>query len=118
MTDSLETKLHNFLKAQGGKHIDYEQIKYLVEKVWLTPKGGHYRMETLTRRWRKDKYKTVDISDRIGKDYKNNAIVALYYKTDSLMPSQTPKIAQYREFCCIEYWRGQAHNKKCFKTKL
>lgn len=81
MNESLETKLHNYLKEQNGKQVPYQDVKYLVEYVWITLKGGHYRMETLTRRARKDATKREnDISTRIGKVYKGNAITHFYYK--------------------------------------
>ncbi len=94
MKETLEIKLHNFLRAQGGRSIPYEQIKLLAEKVWLTSRGGHYRMEILTRRTRKDNLKENNISARIGKEYKNNAVVAFFYKTDSQMQ---PEIAPQQE---------------------
>ena len=84
---TLETLLHDYLKSRGGKHIKYEEIKYMVEKVWMTPDHGRYRMTTLERRARADHSKETDISQRIGKDIdpKTKAITAFYYKTDSLI---------------------------------
>ena len=114
---TLEEHLHDFLKAGGGKHYSYEEVKYQVEKVWLTSKGGHYRMETLTRRARKDNTKENDIASRIGKEYRNGPIVSFYYKTDSLLTEQ-PLTEVAKEFCCIEQWHGAQHNPKCFKLKL
>jgi len=82
---TLETLLHDYLKARGGKHVPYNEIKYQVEHVWMSPKEGRYRMTTLERRARADHTKETDISRRIGKTMKNGAITDFFYKTDSLI---------------------------------
>lgn len=31
---------------------------------------------------------------------------------------ENPMAVKTREFCCLEDWKGNAHNPKCFKLKL
>lgn len=91
MKNGLKEKLETYLQDIGGV-IPYNQVRRMVEEVWESPKGGHYRMETLTRRGRKDN-KLETSNEHIGKTYNEvGVITGFFYK-----PSQTPNPAPRQE---------------------
>ena len=79
MKPGLKEKLENYLQDMGGV-VPYNEVRRMVEEVWESPKGGHYRMETLTRRSRKDN-KLEESNERIGKIYNEQGVITgFFYK--------------------------------------
>lgn len=97
MKESLKSKLVNFIKAQGGKHIPHWQLE-------MQTKNWGYRASNMERRLRE--------CPEIGKVY-NDGVIKFYYY---LQPSQGAKPLATKEFCCGDQIKGlQTHSKDCLK---
>ena len=123
MKPGLKEKLENYLQDMGGV-VPYNEVRRMVEEVWESPKGGHYRMETLTRRSRKDN-KLEESNERIGKTYNEQGVITgFFYKgftepqkkvdRENILGTMRTLIG----FCCYSSYKFGTHDPNCQTLKV
>jgi len=141
MKPSLKEKLENYLQDMGGV-VPYNEVRRMVEEVWESPKGGHYRMETLTRRSRKDN-KLEESNERIGKTYNElGVITGFFYKgltepqkkvdrefvfkatpsyvmaSGTVLDKHIPITSFEKGYCCYSSYKFGTHDPNCQTLKV
>ena len=122
MKPGLKEKLENYLQDMGGV-VPYNEVRRMVEEVWESPKGGHYRMETLTRRSRKDN-KLEESNERIGKTYNEQGVITGFFYKRFAEPQKKVdrefvfKTTATTNTCC--FWAGidGVHSSNCKTLKV
>lgn len=99
---SLKQTITEYLKGKDFVHKGELGRKAVLE--W------GYENENLGRRCRE--LENEGKVERLLKKNEKTGVSEVWYRLK--MPNSAPR----REFCCLEAWRGQPHNNKCFKLKL
>lgn len=127
MKNSLRLQITDYLKEKRGQWVRKSDLEIFGRSLGYFGYTACRRTQEMTQPTHKSynpdiehQYKDGVVQYRYMPKSENSTPQTIFYpkgEVEATKEEKPYKDQNLKEFCCIENWRGQGHNKKCFKLK-